>query len=108
MLDDRAFARLWIEDRILHHPLSRDAVARELREKGVPDAVAATALAALYPEEMERQLALRLARERYERLAGVDDEARDRRTLGYLTRRGFSFGLSGEIVRQLSRGARDE
>jgi len=107
MIDDRAFARLWIEDRILHHPLARDAVTRELREKGVPDAIASEALGELYPEHLERELILRLARERYERLAGVGEEARDRRTLSYLTRRGFPFGLSGEIVRQLAKGERD-
>jgi len=108
MIDDRAFARLWIEDRTRYHPLARDAVARELRDKGVPEAVAVSALAELYPIEREKELVCTLARERYERLAGAEREARDRRTLGYLTRRGFPFALSREVVRRLGEGDPDE
>jgi regulatory protein len=107
MIDDRAFARLWIEDRILHHPLARDVVARELREKQVPEPIASASLAEVYPERLERELVWRLARERYGRLAGVDGRARDRRTLSYLTRRGFPFDLSREIVRRLATGEGD-
>ena len=108
LIDDRVFARLWIEDRILHHPLARDAVARELREKGVPEAIATSALVEFYPEHLEKELVWKLARERYERLAGVEEEKRDRRTLSFLTRRGFRFGVSREIVRRLAKGDFDE
>ncbi len=108
LIDDRTFARLWIEDRILHHPLARDAVARELHEKGVPKTIATPALVEHYPEHVEKELVWKLARERYERLAGVEEEKRDRRTLSFLTRRGFRLGLSREIVRRLAKGELDE
>jgi len=108
MIDDCAFARLWIDDRILHHPLSRDAVARELEDKGVAKTIATAALTERYPQVTERELVWRLARERYARLAGTDAEARARRTAGFLTRRGFPFGLAREVVRQLERGEDDE
>jgi len=108
LIDDRTFARLWIEDRVLHHPLARDAVARELREKGVPEAIVASGLTDFYPEHLEKEFVWKLARERYERLAGVEEEKRSRRTLGFLTRRGFRLGLSREIVRRLAKGEFDE
>jgi len=107
MIDDRAFARLWVEDRVLYHPLARDAVARELRDKGVPEDAAAAALTELYPAEREKELIWKLARERYERLAEVEPAARERRTLGYLTRRGFAFGLSREVVRRMGEASSD-
>lgn len=100
LLDDRAFARLWVVDRVEHRPLARSAVARELREKGVPPAIAESALAEAYPPELERKLIWRLARERLHRLAGIEPEARERRTIGYLTRRGFSFSEVRGIVAQ--------
>jgi len=108
LIDDRVFARLWIEDRVLYHPLARDAVARELSEKGVAPSLVEAALQETYPEGEERKLAWRLAQERYERLADLDDVKRERRTLGFLTRRGFAFGLAREIVRRLARGEHNE
>lgn len=108
MIDDRLFARLWTEDRVLYHPLSREAVARELHDKGVAPELAQAALAEVYPEPEEKKLAWQLARERYERLSGLDEAKRERRTIGFLTRRGFAFGLAREIVRRLSRGEIDD
>jgi len=108
MIDDRGFAKLWVEDRILYRPLARDAIARELRDKGVEDSIVQSALAELYPSSKERELAWRLARERRERLGRLDEETRERRVLGYLTRRGFAFDLSREIVRRLDKGEIDE
>jgi regulatory protein len=107
MIDDSAFARLWVGDRVHHHPLSRRAVARELEEKGVPKSIAEAALAEHYPPPMEKDLIWRLARERYERLSGVDQVKRERRTVGFLTRRGFSLGLACGVVRQLAKGETD-
>lgn len=108
LIDDRTFARLWIEDRVLYRPLSRRAIARELSEKGVPDPIAEKALADGYPASMEKELIWRLAGERYERLSGVESEKRDRRTVGYLARRGFALGLAHDVVRQLAKGETDE
>jgi len=103
MIDDRAFARLWVIDRVEHHPLARAIVARELQEKGIPANMADAALASEYPPALERELIVRLARERYERLRGVDPEARARRTIGFLTRKGFAFSLVSAVVRRLER-----
>lgn len=108
MIDDSAFARLWVGDRVQNHPLSRRAVARELEEKGVPKPIAEAALAEHYPAPMEKDLIWRLARERYERLSGVDPVKRERRTVGFLTRRGFSLGLACGVVRQLAKEETDE
>lgn len=108
LLDDRAFARLWVGDRTQHRPLSRWAVARELQEKGVPGPIAEAALEEGYPSSMEKDLLWRLARERYDRLSGLDQVKRERRTIGYLTRRGFSFGLARAVVRQIAKGEADD
>ena len=101
LIDDEAFARLWIEDRILHSPRSRRAVERELLEKGVDRALVAKSIADRYPESKERELLWRLASERLERLANLEKESRERRTFGYLARRGFPLGQTKGIIRQL-------
>ena len=101
LLDDPLFAQLWVEDRILHHPISRRAVERELAEKGIASDTVEQVLQALYPPEKEKQLALKLAQARYERYEGLTQVQRTRRTVAYLTRRGFSLGMAKSIVRAL-------
>lgn len=107
MLDDRAFARLWVIERAERRPLARAAVARELREKGIPQPIAESALAESYPPAKERELVWRLARSRMERLRGLEAEKRVRRTIGYLTRRGFSYNLARAAVAQIGREEED-
>ncbi len=101
LLDDTLFARLWVEDRILHHPISRRAVERELAEKGIAPETVEQMLQALYPPEKEKQLALQVGQARYERYQGLTQVQRTRRTVAYLTRRGFSLGTAKSIVRAL-------
>jgi len=103
LLDDAAFTRLWVEDRLLHRPLSRRAVERELLDKGIHVDTARRVIGELYTPEAERRIAFHLAEERFNVLAGVDDERRARRTVDYLTRRGFDRGLTAGIVRELTR-----
>jgi len=62
------------------------------------------ALTAGYPASKEPEVAMRLARSRYERLRTVaDPDKRTRRVLGFLDRRGFSRDLAIRIVRQIER-----
>lgn len=99
-IDDRAFARLWVEDRLAHHPLSRRAIAEELRGRKISRDLAAGALDEYYPAERERELAVHLAEARLARLANLDDATRRRRTMDFLTRRGFAAAIAADAVRR--------
>jgi SOS response regulatory protein OraA/RecX len=103
-IGDHIFARMWVEDRLLHHPLSRRAVEEELRGRKVAHDVAAAALEEHYPVEREREIAQDLARTRLARLAGVDEAARLRRTTDFLIRRGFSASVAIDSARRALRG----
>ena len=104
MIDDRLFAKLWVEDRMMHRPLARRAVSQELRGKGVDARLVEQALRDGYPASKEPEVALRLARRRFERLRTVSDpNVRTRRVLGFLDRRGFSRDLALRVVRQVER-----
>jgi len=101
LLDDALFARLWVGDRLLYHPLSRRAVKRELTEKGISSETSEQVMEDLYPPEKEKPLALELAQARLERYRGLGQQRRMRRTIAYLTRRGFAFSLASHVVRML-------
>ena len=107
LLDDRIFTRLWIEDRLLHHPLSRDALERELREKGIEPPILVAELEVQYPAVREIEVARDLAAMRFDRLSAVEPERRRDRTASYLMRRGFRRGLALDVVRQVEREAAD-
>ena len=108
LLDDVLFARLWIQDRLHSHPLSRRAVRQELAVKGVASPIVEEALADYYPPEMEDRVLYDLACERHKRYRGLDRERRMRRLTAYLTRRGFPFSAARKVVGHLETCSDDE
>jgi len=99
LLDDRLFAKLWVEDRLLYHPLSRRAITQELAEKGIAPEIANEILGERYPPEKEKEIALKLAQTRLARYENLDRDRRIRRTVVFLTRRGFNISLATRVVR---------
>jgi len=90
-LDDRRFARLWIERRSVHHPRGRRLLALELEQKGVSAELAREALAEDFSEASEREVLINLVRKRLRTLSGSDPQVFQRRLLAFLARRGFSY-----------------
>lgn len=102
-LDDAAFAKLWVRDRMWHHPLSRAAISQELRQKGVGAELISSTLQAEYPAVQEIELATRLAEARMPRLRGLNPEKRRNRLVSFLARRGFSRGLVYQVVKAVEK-----
>lgn len=105
LLDDEAFTKLWVRDRIWHHPLSRAALRQELFAKGISSSLIASTLEAEYPQIKEAELALELAEQRFGRLASVAPDKRRDRTMRFLMRRGFSASQSRTAVRRVEEDA---
>lgn len=101
LLDDRAFARLWVENRLLNSPRGRQGLAAELRQKGVAPEVIAGVLDEAAEEQDEAAQALELARGRDRALAGLDRAAFFRRLQSFLARRGFSADIVLQVARQM-------
>ncbi len=101
LLDDRLFARLWVEDRLLYHPLSRRAIAQELADKKIAPGLINEMIEAYYPPEKEKRIALELAQKRIARYQNLDPKRRERRTIAFLNRRGFDLSLARSVVRDV-------
>ncbi len=95
LLDDDAFARLWVEDRQLRAPRGRRLLRYELRGRGVRSELADAAVASVD----DRTAALALARGRARRLAGLEFKQFSQRLGRFLERRGFGYNDVGEAVR---------
>ncbi len=98
LVDDEAFARLWVSHRQPGKGLARRALAQELRRKGIDDEVAREVLDEIDPAD-EEQAARRLVRKKLRTLTRVDDTTATRRLVGLLARKGYGSGMSYAIVR---------
>lgn len=98
-LDDQDFAERWIENRLEHRPRSARMIAMELRAKGMDASTVADAVDRV--EIDERTDALRIATERWSRLAGLEAQVRKRRLTGFLSRRGYGFDVIRDVLKEL-------
>ncbi|WP_016699521.1 regulatory protein RecX [Actinoalloteichus spitiensis] len=99
LVDDAAFAEAWVHSRHTQRGLGRRALLSELRRKGVNAQVAAEALDTV-DGEAEEERARQLVRRKMRSTGGVDAQARVRRLVGMLARKGYSQGLAFRVVRE--------
>ena len=99
LVDDAQYAQMWVRSRHAGRGLARRALAHELRERGVAPELTEGALAQLEPEE-EAETARGLIRRKLASTRRLDDDARVRRAVGMLARKGYPPGLSLRLVRE--------
>lgn len=99
LIDDAAFARMWIASRQPGKGLASRALAQELRRKGIHDVVAREALDEIDPDE-ERDVARLLVQRKLRSMRSLDPQVATRRLVGMLARKGHSPGLAYAVVRE--------
>ncbi|MFR9798984.1 recombination regulator RecX [Streptomyces sp. MS06] len=99
LIDDGAFADVWVESRHHARGLSRRALARELRTKGVDSALIDEAVSQLDTEQ-EEATARELVARKMHATRGLDRDKRLRRLAGMLARKGYPEGMALRVVRQ--------
>jgi regulatory protein len=102
LIDDGGLARMIARTRHGERGKSRRAIAQELRRKGFGADDIATALEEISDED-ESVAAEGLAAKRWEALSDVPREARVRRVVALLARKGYAPGVAFELVRRLER-----
>lgn len=99
LIDDAGFAREWVRQRHGFSGKGRQALAQELRRKGVAPEDAAPALDAVTADD-EYDRATELVRRKLRTLpATVDREKAMRRLVGMLARRGYGHGVAYAVVK---------
>ena len=99
LIDDAAFAQAWVETRQRGRGLGRGALAGELRRKGIDNEIVQNALDAV-DEDASLAAARQLVARKLASTRGVLPEARARRLVGMLARRGHPAGLAYQVVRE--------
>jgi len=93
-IDDRAFAVLWVEQRSRSRPRAMWVLARELRERGIPEEFIDEALA----QVNEAALAHAAAEKAWRRYQSLPWPEARRRMVQYLARRGFPYELIHDVL----------
>lgn len=99
LIDDQAFARAWVESRHHSRGLSRRALSTELRHRGVADDDVREAVETLEPDQ-EVATARQIVDRKLRSTRGQPPDARARRLVGVLARKGYGPALSFRIVRE--------
>ena len=99
LVDDRAFGRLWVENRAQFRPKSRRMLRAELLRKGLTADQAESALAESHTGDAEA--AYQAASDRARRLQGLPRDEFGRKLQGFLARRGFNYETIKETVERV-------
>lgn len=99
LVDDEAFARLWVASRQSGKGLARRALAQELRRKGVADETSRAVLDEVDPDD-EVEAARTLVRRKLRSVRGLDRDRAVRRLVGVLARKGHSGSVAFRVVKE--------
>ena len=99
LIDDATFASAWVESRHYSRGLARRALAAELAQRGVAQAEIQAAVAELEPDQ-EAATARALVARRLAASRGQPVQARTRRLVGLLARKGYPPALAYRVVRE--------
>jgi len=94
LLDDRAFAQYWVENRERFRPRGPRALRYELRDKGVSEAIIEEAVATVDATDSAYRAAAKKARQ-WRHLEPLDFT---KKVVAYLARRGFAYGVARETA----------
>lgn len=103
LLDDKEFARYWVDNRVRFNPRGLRGLRHELRQRGVSHSIIDETLATLDVEAAARRAAEVGAR-RYSQAAPRDFH---RKLQAYLARRGFSYAVIKPLIQEKLEERRD-
>jgi regulatory protein len=100
LIDDAAFARDLIAEKLRRKPLGPRAARFELMKHGVDEATAETAVETQFAGLDEKELARRIVAKRRPSGGGPLDEKEKRRLAAFLGRRGISTGTIYALLKE--------
>jgi regulatory protein len=101
LIDDYALARDLVEVAVTRKAKAKSVIARELREKGLPQDAIDAALSGI-DQDSELEAAKVIAENRMRQLLKLAPDVRARRLAGFLTRKGYSSSVVWAAVRYAS------
>jgi len=98
LVNDKQFAKIWVENRNEFRPRAHRMLTYELRQKGITDEIISQILDSIISDEV---LALKAAQNQVRKYNGLEWPNFRRKLSGYLARRGFSYNIISLVVEQV-------
>ncbi len=99
LINDKNFAKWFVEQRLLLRPKSEFALEQELFKHGIHKEIIDEYFSSYSLNEEE--LAEKVLRERWQRYKNLDKRKRFEKAANFLLRRGFNFELAKKIINRL-------
>lgn len=99
LIDDREFARWWIDQRMQFRPRAKRAIANELAVKGIKKETREEVLAEA--EVDERKIAQELLRKKVYKWKSLPQGEKGQKMSEFLTRKGFGWDVVREVVDEI-------
>lgn len=100
LVDDEAFARMWVESRI-HKPLGIHRLDSELKIKGVSKEIISQVLSEYNSPQREEEAIRYLLEKRIKKLKGLDKKKIKERLWAFFLHKGFSRETVFEVLNEL-------
>jgi len=100
LVDDLAYAHLFVRSRCASKKISRFSLMRELRAKGVADDLAQIAIGEISDDD-EYQLARQAAEKKLRSMRGLSQKVVVQRIFGMLARKGYSSAVASKVLGSL-------
>jgi regulatory protein len=110
LIDDEAWSKSFVNDKLMRKPVSSKQLAFGLKQKGVPKDVIAETISNLNANESDESRAMQAAEKRWPRILKSESDHRKQKQKLYtfLAGRGFSFETINEVYGKLAKDTRDE
>ena len=110
LIDDLAFARSFIHDKLIGKPHSAKRLELDLKKKGIAKDVTAEALKEVAGDESEEDRAYKTAEKKWQQLERreTDIKKRKQKLFTFLASRGFAFDVIRIVITKLSTDNDDE
>ena len=99
LLDDRAFTKSWINYR-LARPFGFRRIIQELKTKGIDQSIIDQTIAQVEGYRPQ-DVAMELAKRRWQRMPDIDEQKKKKRVLNFLLRRGFDADVAMKVLKKL-------
>jgi len=96
LINDKRFAYAFVHDREILNPRGKRLLALELRHKGITSEIIEEVLS--FDDRHELELACQALGRKKRSYQNLDQFERKKKLLGFLSRRGFSYGISKAAI----------
>ncbi|MHC4139812.1 MAG: RecX family transcriptional regulator [Planctomycetota bacterium] len=104
LVDDRAFAHAWVENRTEFRPRGKFALRYELRNKGIEEAIIDEILESID----EEHLAYKASEKKSRQLKNLEEKEFKKKLTAFLSRRGFNYDTANLTVAKFWQDSRDK